>query len=82
MKFVGLLLLVVGLAFAWYFLLFFDSSVVVPDTHYMRGSRTSGEWLGAWQRSGLILSLAAAMLGGLALVTANYLPKSFKKPTP
>lgn len=67
-----------GIASAAYFLFFFDSSIKIPDTLYVPGGRSESETFGVQQKNGTILSMATALLGGLAVATAKYLPKSFK----
>ncbi len=67
MKDLGYLLLVIGVAGATYFWLFFDSSVVVAGTEGLRVSNLS---LISDRQNGMILSVDIAVAGIILLATS------------
>jgi hypothetical protein len=68
MKDLGYLLLVIGVAGAAYFLLFFDSSVLVAGTEGLRVSNLS---LLGDRQNGMILSVGIA-ISGIILLAFSY----------
>ena len=77
MQVVGLLMVLLGIGGMFYFLVGFDTSVEVPTTQIadmtVGGGRVNNLGLIGDRQSGIIVSAAAAVLGGILIVIGNMI---------